>query len=85
MGGSAGLGLRAALGVLGSAFLATAPTVAFLFVPFTLGRSPGLNALFLVVTAGLSLLFSFLPLYVAANWLEVLRRAAGSESKNPPA
>jgi len=81
------LGMRAALGILGTAPLAVISSLAFLFVPLSPARGTLTGMLFLLLMSALSLLLSFLPLYVAANWLEVIRDTSRLENRteNPPA
>ena len=50
-------------------------------VGFFLNGSPVGVALRLFVLSALSLALAFLPLLVAANWLEVLRRPSARERK----
>lgn len=68
------LGERAAWGVLGATILTgLLPMLLFLW---PLGTSPG-SALPLLILQVVGTVLAFVPLYVAANWLEVIRKATG--------
>ncbi|AAF11955.1 hypothetical protein [Deinococcus radiodurans] len=75
-------GLRAALGVLLTTLLCGLPPLllaTFPMVGFFLNGSRVGVTLRLFVLSALSLALAFLPLLVAANWLEVLRRPSAWE------
>ncbi|CAM3447560.1 hypothetical protein DESA109040_13075 [Deinococcus saxicola] len=68
------LGMRAAWGILGATILAgILPSLLFFLPP---GPRLG-GALPLLILQVVGTLLAFLPLYVAANWLEVIREATG--------
>jgi hypothetical protein len=73
------LGLRAALGILGTALLTTLLSLIFIFIPFGSAPNTFTGALRLLLLSVLPMLFSFLPLYVAANWLEVIKRSTSAQ------
>lgn len=79
------LGVRAALGVLGTLLLASLPIGLFGGLVFgrlfTGGLSGPLAALVLfILPAMLNLSLALLPLYVAVNWMEVIRDAVRPRS-----
>lgn len=66
------LGLRAAWGILAATVLSSLVSTLMLLAPFR----QGLGSFSFVLLSVLSPLLNFLPLYVAANWLGIIRQAA---------
>lgn len=72
------LGERAAWGILGATILAGL----LASLPFFLPPSPRLGGALLLTFQVVGTLLAFLPLYVAANWLGVIREATGRTEQN---
>ncbi|GGL93464.1 hypothetical protein GCM10010840_34360 [Deinococcus aerolatus] len=70
------LGLRGAVGVLGTALLAGLP-LPFLLLTRAGWSTPAQSGVGTLMTfllaGGLGILATFLPVYVAVNWMEVIR------------